>query len=94
MTIDSKDYCDNVKCPLHTETDMEFIRLSSTYIKVTVADGQDITVAVPCLLCSHAKKIDMGHIMSKIATKQMLTRGDFRTSGLRDNVINADTNIE
>jgi hypothetical protein len=92
MRIDSKNYCDNKKCPLHSDTDVEFIRLSSTYIKVTIAQNEELAVAVPCLLCKHAKKIDMGHVMAKIATKQMLNSGDISADNVsfKDDIINAN----
>ena len=96
MHIDSKDYCNNKKCPLHTETETDMLRFSSTYIRVTLDNSEEFTVAIPCLLCSHAEKIDMGHVMQKVATKQMLTRGDVVTNygGLRDEVIDASIDID
>jgi len=77
MNINSKDYCDNKQCPLHTESEINRYRykISTTYIKVNVTENDEINVSVPCLMCKHAKKLDFGNIMRKFVTKVILKDG-------------------
>jgi len=73
MNIDSKDYCDNKQCPLHTECEIETYRTSTTYLKIVITDTcTNLNISIPCLLCSHAKKLDFGNIMKKAVTTAML----------------------
>lgn len=73
VSIDSKDYCDNKQCPLHTECEIETYRTSITYLKIEITDSNiSLSIPIPCLLCSHAKKLDFGNIMRKAVTTAML----------------------
>ena len=73
MNIESKDYCDNRQCPLHTECEIETFRTSTTYLRITITDpGCYINMGIPCLMCKDAKKLDFGNIMRKAITTAML----------------------
>ena len=73
MNVESRDYCSNRSCPLHTDCEMESYRTSTTYLSLTITDaGSHINIAIPCLMCTHAKKLDFGNIMRKAVTKAML----------------------
>jgi len=75
MLINTKDYCNNKKCPLHIECEFEVYRISSVYLKVTITDGDEIEFAVPCLMCKDATRLDFGNIIGKMVTKKMLRQG-------------------
>lgn len=69
MTIDTDYYCDNKECPIKKDN----IFYTTTRIGVSISDVH-ITLPIPCILCSHVKKTDMGKILTKSYTKDMLKK--------------------
>lgn len=69
MIIDTDCYCDNTECPIKKDN----LFYATTRIAVDISDIHT-TLPIPCLMCTHMKKIDMSKILAKSYTKEMLKK--------------------
>jgi hypothetical protein len=64
--INSSHFCDETSCPVHQSNKDRVQHVS--FFKAKVMDDMTIETALPCIMCSKAKRIDF----RKLLTIQML----------------------
>jgi len=64
-------FCDVLDCPIHIDSDKREV-YNVPHISANIIGNIKILVPLPCLVCSNLKKVDLGTMLKRENTKQML----------------------